>query len=239
MKRFLSLLLCALVLCSALSFSAYGVKVNYCNQFNSFFGNMMGFISWYGSNPDVVREGESFPIYTVLDYTFGKINDSYDLDPDPFAVEYPSSVVEAKAKEIFPNTDISSLRQPYSGGGIYSSYITYNKEKDTYFAYFFMGGSSAHYKIYGYTENGNNKYTVYVYYGDRYSENEIPNLGNKPYFYTGDILGDGSREIFQIILTVKSVISYDGTNEKFFSWEPIESIPTLSNMITPDTPLDP
>lgn len=245
MKKIISVILAVIATFSIFILPANAISVNYCETFRRAFYELQWYINRDYNN---TKENKQFPIGVILDYTYSNCDfkeeygrgDIGELGYHFYA--FPAEYFEALAKEYFQVVNVSDLRSYCGYIGEYN--VRYNTETSEYIGINPGGwGGAASYIIYGYTENGQGKYTTYGYVGVRTSEaqylkmiKENPETENeRGYIHTGDILLDGDKEILLIDSYLKSVVSYNGENVKFHSLETIDSLPDINGLITPDT----
>ncbi len=202
-------------------------KVNYC----ALFENEIDWMRLFLYND--VADGEAFPIDIIIrycEYEF-KYSDEYYVE-GAYTVSIPADVIENFAKAKFAIVDIDAMRT-------YKSYIyngtewletqNYDEEQNVYVFSLDGGwGSSETALVWGYTENGDNKYTVYSHIID-FGEDYTESTGINGVDYR---VAEGSR--YEIVRTIKNVIETDGVNVKFHSWENVASTPAKDTLITPE-----
>ncbi len=246
MKKIISLILAVIATFSIFILPTNAISVNHCETFNRAFYELQWYIN---RDYNDTKENEQLPVGVILDYTYSncEFEEEYgrgnigDLGYDFYA--FPAEYFEALAKEYFQVVNTNDLRNGY--GSQYN--IRYSDETNEYIGMNPGGwGGAASYIIYGYTENGQGKYTTYGYVGVYTSEEEYlqmveqyPETKNeKGYISTGEFHLDGTKQIMLIDSYLKSVVSFSGENVKFHSLETTDEFPEISGLITPNTKID-
>lgn len=232
MKKFLSALICILLICSSCAF-AVSAGTNYCSLFEEKINTLHSALML--SNSSGAEEGKSFDTAVIMEYVKLEIGNDYIIPGKDF-YEIPANIFEDKAKKCFAIVNVNDLRsyeEEYwdeSAGGT-ARRLCYDSEKNAYVFSLEGGfGGSTIYVIKGYVVNGN-KYTAYSNFIDL-AENvsgEVPE-GNDYVIY------DGIK--YKVLHSIKNVVETDGTDVKFHSWQKISAIPQIDGLITPDTVID-
>ena len=162
MKKFLSALICILLICSSCAF-AVSAGTNYCSLFEKKIDTLHRALML--SNSSGAEEGKSFDTAAIMEFVKLEIGDDYIIPGEDF-YEIPANVFEEKAKKCFAVVNINDLRsyeEEYwdeSTGGT-ARRLCYDSEKNAYVFLLEDGfGDSTVYVIKGYVVNGN-KYTAY------------------------------------------------------------------------------
>ena len=240
MKKVSSIFLIMAFLCGLFFVPAKAISVNHCKAFEQAFYELQWYISHDNNS---TKENEQFPIDAILDYTYSNchfsseygIGEIGDLGYETYA--FPANYFESLAKKFFSIVNIEDLRN----SGATSFYgVKFDPQTKEYIGCNPSGwGGCDSYKIYGYAENGENKYTTYGYLGPRMSEKDFSETETPiGYIYTGGVMADGSKEILAVSSYLKSVVSYNDNIVKFHSLETIYALPEKSGLITADTKVD-
>ncbi len=222
------------------------IGVNHCETFKRAFYELQWYIN---RDYNDTKENEQLPVGVILDYTYSncEFKEEYGRgnigELGYYFYAFPAEYFEALAKEYFQVVNTNDLRNGY--GSQYN--IRYSNETNEYIGMNPGGwGGAASYIIYGYTENGQGKYTTYGYVGVYTSEEEYLQMVEqypetkyeKGYISTGEFHSDGTKQIMLIDSYLKSVVSFSGENVKFHSLETIDEFPEISGLITPNTKID-
>lgn len=210
MKKIIALILSLILLCSIFAVSA-SAATNYCEDFNG----AISMLRWWIEGNEV-KQGENFPVYTVIQRTLFSIDENkYAIEKNGdyvLKIEVPAADFEGVAAKHFAKFSTADLHADES----------YDEAKNAYI--FDIGGGmgdSSHYCVYGYT--GTSKYTVY----SAFVQGEEPldtapadKIEGKDYIREGD-------NFYIVYHWLKTVVE-KGDEVKFHSWEKVASIPDVS-----------
>ena len=233
MKKFTALLICALILCSFMVFSANAETKNLCQTFE----NEINTLHLCINNQLDVNTSQSFETDSIMTYLDVKIgSDKYNEMGDNGFCLVDADLVESKAKEYFLNVDINALRKtvnPFEdlladeGFGAYR----YSKTAKKYVIQYIGFGAPSRYVVIGYKQKGD-VYDVYSAYINPEGDNTIPEGAklNKDYV---EYLGKG----YLVNYIVKTTVAYKNNVVKFCAWDYDASLPDMATYITPKTDL--
>lgn len=243
MKR-ISGLVCICLLCSVNVLGASAKFVNYCDIFES---STFEYINFRNQ----IDESECTGIELVkgrMSYTASHIpnRDNYTSDYDHYS--FPADVFEKWATTFF-DINIDEMRSVSNQ----SDRVHYDTTKNTYDYIMGAWGGAPGYMIYGYTDNNNGTYSVYMKRIDWFIEpcssleefyektedfEERVNRGS----YTGEVVFINGLSYDSKIKGYFPVegyyivdVKFDGNNVKYLKSVEIESIPDIENIIKPDT----
>lgn len=210
MRKIIALILSLILLCSVFAVSA-SAATNYCEDFNG----AINMLRWWIEGNEV-KQGENFPVYTVIQRTLFSIDENkYAIEKNGdyvLKIEVPAADFEGVAAKHFAKFSTADLHADKS----------YDEAKNAYI--FDIGGGMgdpSHYCVYGYT--GTNQYTVY----SAFVQGEEPldtapadKIEGKDYIREGD-------NFYIVYHWLKTVVE-KGNEVKFHSWEKVASIPDVS-----------
>ncbi len=234
MKRAISLLMCAVLLCSMFAVSVTAGE-NHFAKFDAEVHKLWFSVVFLGG-ADNIYEFEPHHIKWIVNY---KINmyqyDSYDVVREyidyngvvqTYTLRYyaiPADIYEAEAAKHFNISDINTLRND-----TYNSPV-YNAATHTYDMPDAGGiGDSITYATKGYKDLGNGKYEVYGYTVEQ--AYEVPDGAVEGVDY---IIMPDYGNAAEILKCLRITIEYNGADVKFLSWETIalEDIPADEELV--------
>lgn len=210
MKKIIALILSLILLCGIFTVSA-SAATNYCEDFNG----AINMLRWWIEGNEV-KQGENFPVYTVIQRTLFSIDENkYAIEKNGdyvLKIQVPAADFEGVAAKHFAKFSTADLHADES----------YDEAKNAYI--FDIGGGMgdpSHYCVYGYT--GTNQYTVYSAFVQGEEPLDFAPAGKtegKDYIREGD-------NFYIVYHWLKTVVE-KGNEIKFHSWEKVASIPDVS-----------
>ncbi len=243
----ISVLVCICLLCSVNVFGAGENFTNYCDIFEEACAEYL--LSAEPIDENNLLDGQDI-ILGRMDYTARHIpnRDDYATGGDNYS--FPAEIFEKWATTFF-NIKIDDMRSKTDESEYHST--IYNPARNTYDCFIGGYGGGPGYMIYGYTENSDGTYSVYMKQIDWFIEScssleefyeKIENfeecVNNGSYTgeivfidglsYSSDIKGYFPVEGYHLL-----DVEFDGSNVKYLKSKKIESIPDIENIIKPDT----
>ena len=241
-RRFAMLACAAIFLCGIGPIGARAITANYCEAMGEQVSNFLRFddIGYKLDTPEGMMAFVDNFIPNRNEYGVGQPSEWGDYD----TYSYPADVFEKWAHTFF-NVETAALRQVT----VDESLIYYNPSTNTYDREpGGKGGPPLVWTIAGYVENTDLTYSVYMM-GHDYEHEPFQSLEAcyEYYSYSNKVskdnilfIDDGTEwASYEWIQAYNKVeISFDGTYVKYLSRTEIDSISEISDMITPDTPVD-
>ncbi|MBR2338032.1 MAG: hypothetical protein IKA63_01025 [Clostridia bacterium] len=220
MKKGISVLLCAVLLCSLFAFAATAAP-NYCELFQTEIRSLRWSVMSHGGVN--VAPGDSFSDNVIMYHMKSKLMQQY-YEPESAYIVIPAATFESETAKQFAKVDWNVLRAWKEDNDENTGYNAANKT----YSYIAAGGmgDSTTYVVQGYTQSGK-QYTVYSYFIDQAG---------------GTIAADAVKGVDYITYNevdcpvehrLKTVVETDGTYVKFHSWEKVDSIPAADTLIVP------